>query len=201
MSSDTNNSNNTNNASNNVNMNERRPALVLDLDETCVFTTPLQPPESATPIRVGRRQIFIQVRPGMPECIRELSQLYEIFFFTASKPRYANKIIDTIAPYVDRDHRFFVTPSQKKDLTVINRPLAQVLLLDNASCSEQRDNLLLISTWVGDKEDKVFTNELKPLLTDIVGEQDLLSACHNIVMTRRYPSLKVHQYSNLMCSP
>ncbi|EAY18990.1 NLI interacting factor-like phosphatase family protein [Trichomonas vaginalis G3] len=172
-------------------VSERRPVLVLDLDETCVFSTSLKPPEKNFPIRVGKHQLFIQVRPGMPECIKQLSSMYEIFFFTASKPNYANKIIDNIAPYVDRDHRFFVTSSQKKDLTVINRPLAQVLLLDNATCSEQVANLLIISTWVGDTEDKVFTNELMPLLTDIVGEQDLLTACHSIVSSKRYPSLKV----------
>lgn len=171
---------------------EGRPVLVLDLDETCIYSTPAKPEKQQNfPIRIKRRNVFIQVRPGMQECIRRLSEKYEIFFYTASTKIYANKVIDAIAPFVDNEHRFFVSRDQLKDLTLINRPLGKVLLLDNSACSAQKNNLLLIKTWIGDPNDNAFTNEVMPLLDNLVKESDIPSACRNLVSSRRYPSLYV----------
>lgn len=180
---------------------EMRPVLVLDLDETIIYCTQIKPKAESFAIRIGRRRFFIQVRPGFNEFFQRVSAKYEIFFFTASKPQYADAIIENIAPSVDANHRFFndsCTPLQGvvgKDLSLINRPLNRVLLIDDICCSGciNPKNFIKIKPWMGEENDNCLCEELLPLLESIYLEQDIPCACRKVFCREQYPHLCLYQ--------
>jgi CTD small phosphatase-like protein 2 len=75
--------------------------------------------------------------------LQELSEIFEIVIFTASNSCYANVVIDHLDPnkaWVS--HRLFRESCIEtndgiyiKDLRVINRDLAKVVLIDNSAIS------------------------------------------------------------------
>lgn len=75
--------------------------VALDLDETIISSTSLLPPsEHFLKIKIPsiRRYIFIQLRPGLKEFIKEMIKNgIEVFIFTSQPKKVANPIIDTLA--------------------------------------------------------------------------------------------------------
>lgn len=115
-------------------------------------------------------QAGINLRPGIRECLRELSKYYELIVFTASHSCYANVVLDFLDPkreYIQ--HRLsrencIVTKEGLyiKDLRILqNRDLKDVLIVDNAAYSFgfQIENGIPILPFYKDKND----NELKNL--------------------------------------
>lgn len=118
--------------------------IIFDLDETLIHCNEsLEKPHdvaldivfpNGSKIKAG-----INVRPFAVECLKELSNYFEIIVFTASHECYANVIIDYLDPnreYVS--HRFFRETCHRteegfyvKDLRVFNRDLSTMLLVDN----------------------------------------------------------------------
>ena len=112
--------------------------LVLDLDETLVFASAIKPQGDSIAVKVGRRRMFVRMRPGVVDLIKQISALFEVFFFTASSREYANQIIDAIAPDTPESHRFFrescVTRCgyPVKDLRLLERPMSRILIVDDS---------------------------------------------------------------------
>ena len=178
-----------------------KPILVLDLDETLIKSAMIKTENASShPIKIGRRRVFIQIRPGVSEFLKELSGMYEIYFFTAAAENYANQIIDLILPDTPKDHRFFkdscscICGYSVKDLTLIHHKQDRILLVDDMSGSGliQPKNLIRITAWYGDKEDNVLTDQLLPLLKSIANEKDLPAAFQKIMMHK-----EKEQYQNL----
>jgi len=173
------------------------PTLVLDLDETLVFSTQLPTRHNSFPIRVGRCMAYVRIRPGTIEFIEKVSQFYEVFFFTASCKDYANKIIDKIAPEIDRNHRLFRESCTDyngmfiKDLKILKRPLNRALLVDDIASSGlfQPPNHIRILPWFGDETDNVLLEELLPLLLSIPAEDNIPRAMHKNYEESNYNSL------------
>lgn len=128
---------------------KNRKTLVFDMDETlihCNESTDM-PSDVILPILFPNGEIVeagVNVRPYAIECLKELSQYYEIVVFTASHSCYANVVLDYLDPqgqYIH--HRLFrescvVTDEgvHIKDLRVIgNRNLQDLVLIDNAAYS------------------------------------------------------------------
>ena len=163
------------------------PAVVFDLDETLVYASVVKPAAECIDIKVGRRKVYVRVRPGVREMIKQVSEMFDVFFFTASEPQYANQIIDAIAPDTPVSHRFFRDSCKcqcgysVKDLKLIGRPLNRVLIVDDieGSAIMQPGNLVRIAPWLGDKDDDVITSKLCPMLMRIACEADLPSAFRN----------------------
>ena len=96
-------------------------------------------------IQVSNQNIKIEVnlRPYVREMLGRLSKHYEIVVFTASYACYADKILDYLDPERSAiSHRIYresclVTAENIhiKDLSIINRPLDKVLLVDNSAYS------------------------------------------------------------------
>ena len=118
--------------------------------------------------------------------LQKLSEIYEIFIFTASAFQYAEAIVDSLDPkklYIDgilsRDHCLQTKHGcYIKDLRIINnRDLKNMVIVDDLvhSFAFQINNGIPILKWTNQKDDR----ELKYLykyLVKISGENDLRDA-------------------------
>lgn len=77
-----------------------RKTLLLDVDETLVHSsfTPTSKAEIVLPIDIEGRicNIYVQVRPGCVEFIKEVAKHYEVVIFTASLSKYAIPLMDIL---------------------------------------------------------------------------------------------------------
>lgn len=122
--------------------------MVFDLDETlihCNENTSI-PYDLKLPIKFPTGEVIeagINVRPYATEILKNLSANFEVIVFTASHSCYANVVLDALDPekkYIQ--HRLFREHCHQtadgmfiKDLRVINRPLSDIVLVDNAAYS------------------------------------------------------------------
>jgi TFIIF-interacting CTD phosphatases, including NLI-interacting factor len=117
------------------------------------------------------------------ECLKELSQYYEIIVFTASHGCYANVVLDYLDPreqYIH--HRLFRESCVQtdegiyiKDLRVLaNRNLQDIILVDNAAYSfgYQIENGVPIIPFYDNKADQEL-KYLVPYLKYLAGLKDL----------------------------
>lgn len=119
-------------------------------------------------------QAGINLRPGIKDCLKELSKHFELVVFTASHSCYANVVLDYLDPQNEYiQHRLsrencVVTKEGLfiKDLRVLkNRDLKDILIIDNAAYSFgfQLENGIPILPFYKDKNDcelKKLTNYL-----------------------------------------
>ncbi len=143
---------------------------VFDLDETLVHCIPDNIEKADKIITVtlntGEKiQAGVNIRPYAVECLRQLSEYYELIVFTASHPYYAGTVIDLLDP--DKtlfSKRLFRNSCIKtdvglfiKDLRVLNCDLKSTVIVDNAifSFAFQLDNGIPIIPFYDDKEDKI----------------------------------------------
>jgi Dullard-like phosphatase family protein len=175
------------------------PALVLDLDETLVFGTALRPTEDSIQVKVGRRRIYVRMRPGLQRFLSAVSECFDIYFFTASERHYADPIIDAIAPGTPANRRFFrencihFAGYPVKDLRLVERPLERVLMVDDVDGSAlfQPMNLVRVSAWYGGEEDDVLLSELLPVLRVCAGGSDLRMALREALNDRKFSALHI----------
>jgi len=148
-------------------IHDDRKTLVLDMDETlvhcsfqneqsipCDWMFTLESGESIT-------DVCCWVRPHLEKFLRVASMMYEIVVFTASKEKYANKVLDLIDPAGYITHRLFrqhctqVHGYYVKDLSLLGRPLRDTVIIDNSpvSFSFQPMNGILCADWSGNPND------------------------------------------------
>ena len=76
--------------------------LVLDLDETLVRSQFVEqgPYDIELPVKMDDREyrIFVKVRPGTMNFLKEMAKHYEVVIFTASLSKYANPLMDKLDP-------------------------------------------------------------------------------------------------------
>ena len=83
------------------------------------------------------------MRPYVKDTLERLSNHFELIAFTASHKAYADKIVDILDPKkIFFSHRLFRESCFKtkqgiyiKDLRIINRPMNELILVDNAAYS------------------------------------------------------------------
>lgn len=142
--------------------------LVLDLDETLVHTFLQDAPEGCQQVNVNildkaDKTMFFKVRPGCMEFLHKAAQVFDIYVFTAASANYANAVIDRLDP----DNKIFkgryysdsctrVNQYTIKDLSIFNRDLKDVILVDNtALCfGLQKENGVPIVCFTGQDDDK-----------------------------------------------
>lgn len=163
-----------------------RPAIVLDLDETLISSTLIHPDASTDflKFKLKKRIVYIKIRPGLRQFIEQISNIFEVYFFTAAQEDYANKIIDMIAPETPQTHRYFKSHCvyncgyAVKDLSLLKHSLHHIVLIDdmNGSAMFQPKNLLSIAPWYGDMNDTALIDQLLPVLKKVSKEDDLVEA-------------------------
>jgi len=172
---------------------QKKPALVLDLDETVIRSTQMKTHNSLHKIVINRRPVFFQERPGFKKFFELISQYYDLYIFTSSKKEYTDRIIAKIAPSIPENHRYYgdsITQCDGvciKDLSILGKPLNQVILVDNSGSSGlyQPDNVVIISSWFGEPTDNVLLNELVPVLITAVSDQNIQAGLKYALMKHK----------------
>lgn len=176
-----------------------KPVIVLDLDDTIINCTMIKTAEFSFSVKVGKhRRAYIHSRPGLYDFLKEVSTMFEIFFFTASSDFYGNQIIDMIAPETPENHRLFrsscknISGYSVKDLSLIGKPMNKILLVDdiNGSALLNPENLVHISPWEGNKDDTVLLDQLLPILIRIKEKNSLPIAFKKIVNSEHFKDIK-----------
>ncbi|KAI8872759.1 hypothetical protein GQ42DRAFT_118956 [Ramicandelaber brevisporus] len=147
--------------------NTPKITLALDLDETLVHCSVEELPDAdhvfTVPFGPDVYTIWCRIRPHMAEFLERVSSKFELVLFTASHPNYAVKALEIIDPRnrIFR-HRLYRTScvyyqnNYIKDLTVLDRKLAHVALVDNSphAYSFHPVNGVPIRTWYDDPFDE-----------------------------------------------
>ena len=146
---------------------KHKKTLILDLDETLVHSA-LKPFINTNPNFIldipfenQTQSIYVLIRPYVEEFLLKTSTLFELVVFTASIPEYANPLLNRLDPLRRISHRlfrqhciysnnFFI-----KDLSKINRPLNEMIIIDNNPRSSvlNKDNGIPILSWYDDEND------------------------------------------------
>lgn len=164
---------------------QKRKTLILDLDETLVHSGFQKPDwyDYEVPVQFNGivYTIYVQKRPGLDQFLRTVCTLYDTYIFTASMPEYAIPVVQKVFPefpiqrILSRYHCRFIDGMLVKDLTIFNRDLATMVIVDNSpACYKmQPENGIEVSTWVGDINDDELMEYLLPLLIDGVQSDDI----------------------------
>uniref|UniRef100_A0A3B0MQJ2 RNA polymerase II carboxyterminal domain (CTD) phosphatase, putative n=1 Tax=Theileria annulata TaxID=5874 RepID=A0A3B0MQJ2_THEAN len=161
----------------------KRKTLVLDLDETLIHSS-FEPSINSFTMPLMQngveRTIYINKRPYLDEFLSIISEIYDIVIFTAGLKSYADPVIDAIdvnkvcKKRLFRDSCKFWNGYYIKDLEILNRPMKDVITIDNSPCCYclNPDNAIPIETWFDDENDSQLAN-LVPLLTRLAQAEDV----------------------------
>ncbi|KAJ8277427.1 hypothetical protein GJAV_G00075040 [Gymnothorax javanicus] len=150
-----------------------RATLVLDLDETLVFSSlnTIENAEYTFHIRFqdDDYKVFLILRPHVHKFLETMSKIFEMFVYTSAKKQYAEKILEALDPQkkllrhcLYQEDCACVLGHYIKDLDVLRRDLAKTVVLDNAphAFPYHLMNTIPIKSWAGDQED----DELQKLI-------------------------------------
>lgn len=83
--------------------------------------------------------VYVRCRPHLKYFLERVSSLFEIIIFTASQSIYAERVLNVLDPKrklfrhrVYRDSCVFVDGNYLKDLSILGRDLAHVIIVDNS---------------------------------------------------------------------
>lgn len=159
--------------------------LVLDLDETLVHST-LEPCDDAdftfsVNFNLEDHKVYVRCRPYLKEFMERVAGLFEIIIFTASQSIYAEQLLNVLDPKrkvfrhrVYRESCVFLEGNYLKDLSVLGRDLARVVMIDNSpqAFGFQVDNGIPIESWFDDRSDHELLS-LLPFLESLIGVEDV----------------------------
>ncbi|MDR3548559.1 MAG: HAD family hydrolase [Candidatus Pacebacteria bacterium] len=160
----------------------RKHTLVLDIDNTLVFSQPSKASSAAT----DTSSVDVTVRPYAIKLIERLHSLYEIVLFTAGCDAYAAKIRKHLDPSGKRIVRSLgnsscITTKEGllvKDLRIfVDRPLQNILIADDrvTSFAFQLDNGVPVAPYFGADDDDELSL-LADYLQDLYEADDIASA-------------------------
>jgi CTD small phosphatase-like protein 2 len=128
------------------------------------------------------------------ECLRELGEIFEIIVFTASHSSYANAVLDYLDPSGDliahrlyREHCYQAGEMHIKDLRIIDRPLRDMLLVDNAAhsfCFQPSNGIPCVSFYEDSSDQEL--KRLIPYAKALANSRDMLG------MNKAYFQLHQH---------
>ena len=142
--------------------------LVLDLDETLVHctTTPIPGIHSdinfVVPFNGLDYKVVGNFRPGCHDFLAAVAKEFEVVVFTASQKAYADRLLNILDPdrkwikyRLFRDSCVFVGGNYLKDLSILGRDLAHVVIVDNApqAFAYQVLNGVPIESWYDQPND------------------------------------------------
>ena len=178
-----------------------RLTVVLDFDETLAAVYPEPCPSipvgrsrAAPTLRVSgvdlgegaRGTVRVFVRPGLVEFLEEVSTIADVVLFTAGLPGYAAPIVSALDPAGDRlpvrlyraSTRVVAGTPCVKDLSVLGRDLARVVLVDNSPFSflAQPECGVPATPFDGCGDDAHLLTTVLPLLRELAEIEDVRPA-------------------------
>ena len=186
-----------------------KKTLVLDLDETLVHSSmvPFQNKINIV-LRVNLRGIeyiiYVIKRPYVDEFLAEMSLYYEIVIFTASLSQYAEQLISIIdknkvVKYIlNRDSCTFSRGFYFKNLSIINKDLKDVIIVDNnpVSYAFNNENGIPILTWIDNPNDTELVKMI-PLLKYLSKVNDVRNVINQIV-NKTNGQLDINKVNNIL---
>ena len=117
--------------------------LLTGLAETLVHSAlePCEDVDFTFPVNFNLREhtIYVRCRPHLRDFLERVSALFEIIIFTASQSIYAEQLLNMLDPKrklfrhrVFRESCLFVEGNYVKDLSILGRDLARVIIVDNS---------------------------------------------------------------------
>ena len=152
-----------------------KKTLILDLDETLVHSsfTPFEKNDIVLNVDFDgiMYNIYVLVRPGAKDFLKNISKYFEVVTFTASLPNYASPLLDildtehNIKYRLYREHCTFLNGIYIKDLKRLNRNIKDLIIVDNSPLAYafHSENGLPIKTWYNDPSDVELTKISKLL--------------------------------------
>jgi len=174
-----------------------KPCLVLDLDETLVHSSFRAVPgaDFVIPVQIEDVVHFVYVakRPGVDEFLVEMAKHYEIVVYTASLNKYADVLLDLLDPHrtirtrLFRESCVFYEGNYVKDLSLLNRPLSQSIIIDNSPASYlfHPENAIDCSSFIDDVTDR----ELDQIGKFLVGVKDVKDMRGTVNLWRHWPNV------------
>jgi carboxy-terminal domain RNA polymerase II polypeptide A small phosphatase len=106
--------------------------------------------------------VYVAKRPGVDEFLTEMAKHYEIVIYTASLNKYADPLLDLLDPNrvirarLFRESCVYYEGNYVKDLSLLNRDLAQSIIIDNSpsSYSFHPENAIDCSSFIDDPRDR-----------------------------------------------
>lgn len=142
-----------------------RKCLALDLDETLVHSS-FQPVENADfviPVVIENvtHHVYVLKRPGVDEFMRRMGKIYEIVVYTASLSKYADPLLDkldihnVISARLFREHCVYFQGHYVKDMSLLNRPINECIIVDNSPMSYafHPENAIACGSFIDDPTD------------------------------------------------
>lgn len=172
-----------------VKLGERKPCLVLDLDETLVHSSfkPVSNPDYVVPVEIDGKMTDVHVlkRPWVDFFMQEIAKDWEIVLFTASLPKYADPVLDlldtesAISWRLFRRHCYAFQGNYVKDLTCLGRDLKRTVIVDNSpySYAFHPQNAFPISSFVDNQNDNELLNAI-PYLQELARSDDVVKCLH-----------------------
>ncbi|TPX50251.1 hypothetical protein SeMB42_g01397 [Synchytrium endobioticum] len=152
--------------------------LVLDLDETLVHcsTTTVESSDIEFPVEFNDEtyQVSGRLRPYCKQFLEEAAAMFEVVIFTASQKLYAENVLNILDPdkklikhRLYRDSCLLVCGNYLKDLTILNRDLMKLIIVDNSpqAFGFQVGNGIPIRSWYEDSNDSELLSLLQFLET------------------------------------
>jgi len=167
----------------------KKKTLILDLDETLIhadFDGRYENHDQRINFIYDGQELSVNIflRPGVLEFLKAVTEIFEIFIFTASKKEYANAVLDFLDTekkiFKHRLYRDSCIPINSrvyiKDLSIfVNRKPENLILVDNSfySFCNQPRNGVLINSFYDDKQDRELINLLNYLKNYLYGVADV----------------------------
>ena len=121
----------------------KQPTVYLHFAETLVHSTlePCVDADFTFPVNFNLQEhtVYVRCRPYLRDFMEAVAQHFEIIIFTASQSIYAEQLLNVLDPKrkifrhrVFRESCVFVDGNYIKDLSVLGRDLARVIIVDNS---------------------------------------------------------------------
>lgn len=194
-----------------------KKTFALDLDETLVHSSfePVEGADLLLPVEIEGtvHKVYVKKRPGVDDFLKRLHKHYELIIYTASLSKYADPLLDWLDPKnycgyrLFREHCTYVNGIFVKDLSRLDRPLKDCMIIDNSPTSYLFHPECAIPTvsWYSDQSDMelyqlcsilekiAYVDDVRPYLKQFISNNKVnFSKAAKVIATIQVPADNSH---------